>query len=284
VTTHVRSIILQVLALTAVLSGQLPAQVPSLDQRAVARVVALNGLIGGVTSAMRAGISGKDVRKPFLLGVLGGAGYGAGKTVGSRGHVATAIVGNLTSGIGSSVVANAGRGAGWADELMVPVGPLRARFFRRERDRFALTVNATEAVFAISAFAQRDLSIDWKRSAAAGAFVFVTDERQIVLRNDVVWGVAATSVITISAFAGDPESTLRHEVAHVHQHWFTQETWGKPMEDAVRRADFIGRWIPSWIELGIAVPVLYAAEMNAFGHPGPVSRMLESEAKALARR
>jgi len=283
VTTHFRRII-QLLALIAACSAQLPAQAPSLDQRAVARVVALNGLIGGVTSAMRAGISGKDVRKPFLLGVLGGAGYGAGKIVGSRGHVATAIVGNLTSGIGSSVVANAGRGAGWADELMVPVGPLRARFFRSERDRFALSVNATEAVVAISTFAHRDLSIDWKRSAAAGAFVFVTDERQIRLRGRMVGGVANTSVIVIGEFFPDAQAVLRHEIAHVHQHWFMQENWGRPMEDAVRRVDFIGRWIPSWIELGITVPVLYAAEVNAFGYPGPLRRAQENEAETLARR
>ena len=276
--------IVQTLALTAIFATSLPAQALSLDQRVVARVVALNGLVGGLTSAVRAGVGGNDVRKPFLVGVLGGSVYGAGKTLGSRGHLASAIAGSVVSGLGSSVVANGGRGAGWADELMVPAGPLRARFFRRERDRFRLHVNATEALFAVEAFAHPDLRVDWKRSAAAGAFVFVTDERQLQHRGDVVGGMANTSVIVLNAFAGDADRVLRHEIAHVHQYWFQQENWGKPIEDAARRVDVIGRWVPSWIEIGFVVPVLRAAELKAFGYPGPLRRMKESEAATLERR
>jgi hypothetical protein len=260
---------------------------PPSTSRDVQRLAVLGGnvLLGGLTAATHALISRRDPARAFALGAFGGAVHFAGKYVGPLSGFPGGVAGVVLSSTGTAIVSNAGRGVSPLDELYVPVGPLRLRFVPRESRKVRLAVNAFETGVLARNLARRGMRLDWEESAASGTFTFVTQDRHIRMPDgDLVQGVAAASTIVISAFSADRSRTARHEFAHVQQHWFMQETWGRPVEDYLRARVPGLRRIPKWLELGVVPPTVAVLEAAIWGSDGPLLRLQESEAGMLERR
>jgi hypothetical protein len=259
---------------------------PPSDSRTVATMAVFgsNVLLGGLTAAAHALVSGHDPARAFAIGALGGAVHFSGKLVGPMSGFPGGVPGVVLGSTGTAIVSNAGRGAGVFEELYIPVGPLRLRFAPRASRRVRLGINALETGVLAGSLARSGMALDWERSASSGTFVFVTQGRQI-RRPDgkLLHGVATASTIVISAFSTDPSRTARHEFVHVQQYWFLAEAWGRPIEDNLRTRIPGGRRIPRWLELGVVPAALQWTESAAFGRDGPVRRLAESEAEMLER-
>jgi hypothetical protein len=110
----------------------------------------------------------------------------------------------------------------------------------------------------------------------------VTRHRDLVVSGDTVSGVTYGATPVVSTFARSRGRSARHELVHVEQNRFMQETWGRPLEGWLRQRTPGLRRIPTWVELGVAAPAVAAVETAAYGSNGPLARAKEAEAKGLA--
>lgn len=249
-----------------------------------AEVLGGNVLLGGVTAATRALLSRKDPFKAFGVGALGGVVFLAGKDLAVEGGALRGWAGLAVASAGRSMISNAGRGASPFDELSVPIVATRVRFTPRNTDKVRIAVNGFESAVLIGAAFTRGLEIDWPRTASSGAAVFGTrDLRLVGADGEEFDGWAWAPVVVIGAFARDPSRTMRHEVIHVQQDWFMQEAWGRPIEDYSRSRMPGARFIPRWLELGVAAPALHLLEGWLPGRSG-IRALQEAEAYRLERR
>lgn len=267
------------LALPAAAHAQYVA--PNKRNATSAELIGGNMLIGGFTAATHALIAGKDPFRAFAIGSLGGAVILGGKylTV----EPGTGLLGLALTGAGISTVSNAGRGISPWDEMTIPLPGLRFRFAHAAESKVRVSVNVYETVLVAQHVFHPGVNVDWGASAASGALVLRTDQRQVELDGTAVNGAASGPVAIVSAFSNDPDLTTRHEIVHVYQAWFEQEAWGRPIEDYVRSELPGGRRIPSWIELGVGAPLLIMMEHAAIGRRG-THLLKEAEAGQLARR
>lgn len=241
-----------------------------------------NVLLGGVTAATRAMLDGRNPFKAFGIGALGGAIHLAGKNLTLEPGAPKNWLGLALAGTGTSMIANAGRGVSPFEELSLPVAAARIRVTPRSSDKVRFVLNVYESAVLIDAAFTEGLRIDWNRTAASGAAVFTTDLR-IMLEGEEFAGIARAAVVVVGAAASDTSRTVRHEVVHVHQNWFLQDAWGRPIEDLLRRKVPGARFIPRWLELGGAAPGLFALEAWLPGRSG-LRAIKEAEAERLERR
>jgi hypothetical protein len=222
-----------------------------------ASALAWNALIGGATSATRAWFGHRDVSKAFMTGVFGGAVHYSGKWVASRSPAfPNGLAGLAISSTGTSIVSNAGAGIRPLDELLYPVGPFRIRSNAGNWSRPHFEVNAFEAAIVARNLARPGLTIDWTRSASSAGLIFLAPDKYIVAGDESVAGVAQGPVAIISGFAQNPDQTTRHEVVHLHQHWFVQDAWGRPIEAELRQRVKPLRRVPRWLQFGVLSPAL----------------------------
>jgi hypothetical protein len=246
--------------------------------------ILLNALLGGVTAATRAYLGGHDPLRAFGLGTLGGITTFTGKYVGAGGGTFNGWGGLALGAAGASVVDNAGSGVGPLEELSFPVASVRLRIKPYATRKFAIGVNAFESFTVIHYLARPGLMPDWGRSARSGAMVFVSENTSIVVRGQEVNGVAIGPVVVISGRGPNPSRTERHEIIHVQQHWFADQVWGRRSERHLLNYVPGGNRIPRWLEVGLLVPALRQAEAELWGlGKGPISRVLEAEARLLER-
>lgn len=240
-------------------------------------VVAGNAVLGGLTAAAHAAIARKPIGRALVTGALGGLAHGAGKAMSSRGGVAAMAFG----AVGTSVVANAGRGAPAFDEVVLPFGPARLRVQPRAARPLGFAINGYETVLLAHRAMQPATRIDWALSRRAGTIVLRTARALPAPAGRRAAALTAGSTITLSDLASNPAQSYVHERIHVQQEWFLQETWGRPMEDALRQRAPLLRRLPRWLELGIVPPALLAAEGSTLGRDGPLRFTREWEAEAL---
>lgn len=269
----------------------LPFQEASAQQYDVGRrpattatVLAGNMLIAGLTATTRALLEGKDARKAFIVGLVGGAVHVSGKFVGTGRTPPSALAGSMISAVGTAIVSNGGAGKHPLDELHIPVAMLRVRLTPSATDKVRIAVNAFETAVLARHLARDGLVIDWRRSASIGTFVFNTRNKDIILNGQRVGGVTTASVVVVSEFARDPARTMRHEAVHVQQQWFMQEAWGRPAEELLRKRIPKGKWVPRWLEPGVLVPIFSGGEDVVFGNNGPLTRLMQAEADMFERR
>lgn len=237
-----------------------------------------NVLLGGLTAAARALIEGHDPARAFALGAVGGAVHFGAKLIGPG----TSLAGVVLGATGTSIVMNAGRGVSPLDELYAPVGPLRVRVTPRASRKFRVAFHAYDAAVLARNLTRPGLVMDWGRTASSGTFVLRTDNRRILWDGErEAHGVAVGSLIVMSAFSDDPARTARHELVHVHQYWFVDEAFGRPVEEYMRRVVPLARRLPRWLELGIGPLALGLLERSIFGREGPAFRLREAEADML---
>lgn len=263
-----------VAVVTLLAHGALGAQ-PRSDRNDLRGVIAGNSVLGGLTAAAQAVLAGKPVGRALVTGAIGGAVHGAGKILSTRSGFAAIAVGAA----GTSIVANAGRGAAPFDELMLPLGPARLRY-SAERGIHA-SVNAFESAMLGRRLLQAGVRMDWNESLRTGAFVLRSRRPLYSLDARRAAGLSAGSVILISDLAWNAERTLDHERIHAHQGWFLQEAWGRPLERALRQRAAALSWIPSWLDVGVFTPGLLHLERRTFGLDGPMRAWQEAEAESL---
>ncbi|MEX2178669.1 MAG: hypothetical protein WD801_08175 [Gemmatimonadaceae bacterium] len=277
--------VLSAAALLSLASASARAQYVAPHKRPAtgAEVLGVNVLLGGATAMVRAFFTGADPLRAFAIGSLGGAVHLAGKYVAVQAGPGLGWAGLAIAGTGTSVVSNAGRGVSPLAEVTVPLPGLRFRVTPGAERRVRVVLNAYEAISVAQYALHDDVRVDWAQTTASGTMVFVTDEKHIMFDDSRVHGVAVGPVAIISEFALDAPATARHEIVHVHQSWFAQEVWGRPIEDAVRSRLPFGDRIPAWLELGIGAPGLFILEHELVGRRG--TRLLkEAEASLLERR
>ncbi|MGH7678581.1 MAG: hypothetical protein ACRENU_08960 [Gemmatimonadaceae bacterium] len=256
-----------------------PPRRPATD----AEVILGNVLIGGLTAVTRAAISGKNPFTAFSLGALGGAVHVAGKHLTVEPGPVNGWLGLAVASTGTSIVGNAGRGVSPLQELTLPILSARVLWKPGEAQRVRIVVNGYESVLIASAFMTRDLRIDWSETASSGAAVFRTERSDIVIDDYEYGGLAWGPVVVIGKRAFDPGSVLRHELIHVQQNWFVAEAWDRPIEDALRAKLPGGRFVPSWLQLGVISLGIMAADDGLFGERG-LAALLQAEAERLERR
>ena len=265
--------------LTLFAKSSVEAQQP-FPRHGVGTLVAGNAVIGGLTAALQAKVTGKPAHTAFLAGMLGGAIHGSGKMLSPN----APLPGIALSSLGTSVVANAGRGVGLLHELTLPVGPARIRVTTGLRPRVSASLNVFESVTLAERLARPELSVDWNRSLQSGTFVLRSSEQLYGLGGLRAAGLTKGTTITLSPFASHPEETFAHERIHVQQEWFVQEVWGRPLENGLRSRIGVLRWIPGWLELGGLSTGLLKLERRTMGWEGPYRTMRESEAESLEDR
>ena len=243
-------------------------------------VLATNALIGGTVAATHAALGRRNPLKAFALGVVGGALHGFGKLAITH-HDSSGVLTTAWASVGTSIVANAGRGIGPLDELYLPVGPARVRFHPRQADKVRFAININETWWLAVAALHNDRPLNVRSSIAAGTFVF---DSWTPLPVSGANGMAYTSTITMAPRPDNPPQTFRHEVVHVRQHWFLDETVSRPIESWLRGRLPLVRRLPAWIEFGIVVPTIESIEGRTFRPDGPIRRWREVEAETLERR
>ena len=254
------------------------------DQLSAARVAVFGGnvIVGALTATTHALLVHKDPFKAFALGALGGAVHVTGKMVGTGRGIPNGLAGVAIASAGTAIVANAGDGRSLFDELFIPVGSLRVRW-QPGTTRLRLGINVFETAVIVRNLLRPGLEVDWDRSAATGALVFVT-ERFIESGGKIVAGVTVPPIVVITTSDPDLDAILRHEFVHVAQSQFLDETWGRPIDEYLRRHVPFLRSVPRWIEPGLATPVIWGLNDAVFAKSSPARRLGESEARILARR
>ena len=242
-----------------------------------------NVLLGGLMAAGHALFTGADPLRAFAIGAVGGGIYLAGKNLAVEPGAAKARAGLMLASTGTAVVANAGRGVHPLREVSLPLGSARLRITPYDARKVSFALNLLETAVIIGHSVTDAVEIDWNRSLATGSVVFFAQEKRILLDGEEYGGFAVAPTVLISTFVPDTASTIRHEVVHVHQQWFLQESLGRPIEDALRKRLPFARYVPGWLELGLAAPALLAFENWASRGKG-MKRILEAEAERLQRR
>jgi hypothetical protein len=269
-----------------VFPSRLCAQPGPAEHPSVGTVAVLGGniVLGGLTAATRAVFERKDPARAFAFGAAGGAVHFAGTYIGAGQSIPSSWAGLAVGAAGTSIVSNAGRGHGLFDEMYLPLGPMRVRFTPRAPRKFRLAINGFETIVLASDLTRRGLRVDWGRTATSGTFVLVAPKKLITIGvGDTVAGLTIGSTVILSAY-GQNEEMLRHEMVHVQQQAFTQESWGRPVEESLRAHNRFVKRLPSWIEIGVVTPLLQVADYRAFGRTGGFKELMESEARILQKR
>jgi hypothetical protein len=254
-----------------------PVNVPS-----TAAVLGVNVIVGGLASATWAIIKRHDAARAFGLGALGGAMHFGGKYVASRRGTLSPWGGLVISGIGTSIVANAGDGVSPLEELSIPVASLRLRL-RPTEGRARVSLNAFESAEIIRYVARAGLRVSWQRSAQTGTLVTYTRDLDIVLNGTHVDGVTSGPAIALEPLAGpESEAIWKHEGTHVLQNWFGEDAVGHPAERLLRDHFPLLRRLPEWLDLGIAYPALGAATAQLVGRKR-IDNLVEAEAYFMQR-
>lgn len=227
--------------------------------------------------------TGADPLRAFAIGAVGGGVHLAGKNLAVEPGAAKAWAGLMLASTGTAVVANAGRGVNPLREVNLPLASMRLRITPFDERKVSFALNLLETAVIIGHSVTDAVEIDWNRSLATGSVVFFAQEKRIFLEGEEYGGFAVAPTVLISTFVRDSARMIRHEVVHVHQQWFLQETLGRPIEDALRERLKFGRYVPKWLEIGLVAPGLLAFEHWATRGKG-MKRVQEAEATRLERR
>ena len=231
-------------------------------------VLGANAVIGGAAAAVTAWIGGRDVGDAFLAGAFGGGVAYAGKRVAVQEFDGAGLLGRQLSAVGGSVMANGARGAGWLDEVWLPLGPLWVRATPGDGSRMRL--DASEVGLLAWAASQDALELDTGASLSNGAFVFRSPDHYIRLDDRTVGGFAATGVMVLGPSSLAPNELRRHELVHVLQQDLLIAA-GRPLE----------RWL--WSAVTGREPPLDFGALRLLMMT-PLDAVTEGEANHLMRR
>jgi hypothetical protein len=234
-----------------------------------------NTLAGAITAGIAAKIRGHDFSDAAIRGALGGAVVYAGKRIVVADLPAAGLVGRQVAAVGTSVVRNAGAGAGAFERLVLPLAVLRLHIHVPGRRVEAARLNLIELGVLAWAATRDELAFDPGASLASGAPVFDAPDHRLRALDDFAYGIMAAGVVLVGR---EPppgrERVIGHELVHVLQHDFYHTTLAQPAESFLLRLLPFGSRIDRFIDVGVLSPVLL----------GITYRALESEADFLDSR
>lgn len=246
-------------------------------------VVLVNAAIGAVTATVRARIGGHNATRAFAKGALGGIVHVAGKAIVTSSSSSLAqIPGFVIGGIGTSAVTNAGNGEPLLSNIVLPIGPLRVRM-TSDGPRVRVGVNACEVGALTYLLFKNDVSVNWQRTLSSGTAVFGTNGGRLrVTGVSRVQALTLGGSIVLSDVAYDPSASMRHELIHVLQQRYVEETIGRTIENAILTWSAIR--VPAWLEVGVTAPALfYLDHVSSKPRWGPIRRLQEAEAEWFER-
>jgi len=220
-----------------------------------------NALLGGLTAGVLQKMDGGDFRDGFTRGALGGATAYLGRRVSAERFDGAGLVGRQVSGVGASMVRNAGDGRPLLERLAFPVGPVRVHVDRSEGLDIRPTVSVHELSWVVAFALRSETELDWSASLSAGAPVFRAPFRAFRDRDGTaVDGVQAGGVIGLSDVPDDLlRSAFAHERVHVLQHDFADLVWSDPIEQRLLERSELTRKLARHVHLGVAFPALRRA-------------------------
>lgn len=191
--------------------------------------VSINAAVGGLSAGIGRTLKGESFWAGFRDGLPGGAVQYGGKVLGSRRFPGAGLAGRQVAALGSSMVHNAGRGAGALDQMVLPLGPARLYLDSRSPEDSRVKLDLLTVVGTAYALAHGG-RFDAPSSISSGAMVMVLPDEFDPWRRPA------------AAFAGvimhreemvhdlDRPEVLAHEGVHVMQHDFGQTVWSEPGE------------------------------------------------------
>jgi hypothetical protein len=234
-----------------------------------------NTLAGAISAGITARIRGRDFGDAAIRGALGGAVVYGGKRLVVADLPAAGLIGRQVAAVGTSVVRNAGAGAGAFERVVLPLAVIRLHIHVPERRVEAARLNLIELGVLAWAATRDELAFDLASSLENGAPVFDAPDHRLRALDDFAYGIMAAGVVLIGREPSPGrERVIGHEMVHVLQHDFYHTTVAQPVESLLLRFLPFGQRIDRFIDLGVLSPVLL----------GITYRALESEADFLDRR
>jgi hypothetical protein len=200
-----------------------------------------NAVLAGLTAGVAQRVRGGDFAAAFVRGAVGGGVIHAGKRIAAERFTLAGLIGRETAALGASMVGNAGAGAGWFDNVALPIGPVRLEVRRGAARRLSARVDAVALGWIVWAVAERELRFSGRESMSAGAPVFLTNDRVLRFGDDGAHAAGVTNAGVI--FAADVpgygrafrDRALAHERVHVLQQDHIALLWTDPLIDALLR-------------------------------------------------
>jgi hypothetical protein len=247
-------------------------------------IASANMLLSGITAGITQELRGGSFRDGFARGAMGGLVIYGGKRIAADHFSGAGFVGRQVGAVGSSMVYNAGVGAGTFDRLVFPVGITRV-YWQRPTGQVQVKVDAMALGWTIYGIIEPELEFDGGSTVSAGTPVFRTRGKVISFGNDShAGGIVQSGAIYLSDVKqwGDAflEKTFAHERVHTMQvdHLFL--TLNEPHDDwLLKRAPF-GRTINRWVDINLSTELLRLLA-GAFDEHG--NRPWELEAIYLTR-
>jgi hypothetical protein len=241
-----------------------PASGPS-DIRVEVTGVAINALLGGLTTGIPAALRGEPFARAFAAGAAGGSLIYGGKRVAVERFAGAGLLGREIAAVGGSVVQNVARGERAVSVITIPVGPLRLELGpgRAPRARLDLATLIAAGVFIV----QEDGRFEPGHSLSAGALVFRSESR--------LDGMHAAGVVLVpdpSAHDYDQPGLLAHERVHVLQYDQAHLSWGEPAEGWLLQGTGPGRWMNRHVDLGLTAAARGMLNLAVEYHARPWER------------
>jgi hypothetical protein len=252
-------------------------------------VLGANAILGGVTAGIAQRHSGGSFRDGFTRGFLGGAVIYAGKRVASERFAAAGLIGREVAAVGGSMVDNAAAGRGTFERLVLPVWIGRVYIDRPPgggRVQVAPRLDLMATFWTVHGLVEDELRFDARRTLSAGAPVFMTDNRLIVLAGDEghASGVTAAGVLYLSDVPAFGEFRGPRLFAHERIHALQMDqiflTWLRPVEQALIGRIPGGDRVLQYVDVNLSTELLLAMSLV---FPEHRDRPWELEAFYLAR-
>lgn len=245
-----------------------------------------NAVLGAISGGIMQELKGGSFRRGFTRGFAGGSVVYVGKRLSVERFEASGLIGRQVAAVGSSMVRNAGEGAGMLEKLYLPLGVARLEV-HTPTGHLQLTPDLTALGWTIWALTQPELSFDRSASLSAGTPVFRTDNKALRVHGDtaLISGVTNSGVIlAVGIPALGPVVTrklLAHERVHVLQEDQLFLTVTDPLEELVmRQLPFLGGWAASRVDINLSTELM---RRLARWFPKHLERPWETEAIFFSR-
>lgn len=169
----------------------------------------LSGVMGGISAVLRGEAS---FAEGFVHGSLGGAVVYGGKRLSVARFAGAGALGRVVTSAGATLIHESGPG-GVLRTIVIPFGPLRL-YYDRGSGAVRVRPDLVASYWGLYGLFHGSLDLDPRRSASAGAMVFVTTDASLDSAN----GSMAGGTIFLDRFSRAPmEDVFAHERAHMAQ-------------------------------------------------------------------
>jgi hypothetical protein len=201
-------------------------------------MLALNTLVGGVTTGLVRELRGGSFLAGFRAGAIGGTLVFAGKTVAVQRFSGAGLAGRQLAAVGGSIAANGAAGAPALSRLELPLGPVR---FVLGEPRRTLTLRLDPVGMAVLTYAvvEQRLRLDAGASLSAGTPIFRGDAPafQVPVSGARAAAVELSSVILLADLSAYDARTRSDILAHERVHTIQGDAF----------QSFFGRALLEWL-------------------------------------